>query len=210
MTVKLSTEMETDFVAALGEIQELNAMYYQCRSARLAGRHATFVSISNDTCSSFGKIVTVQSPQIGSLKDHCNIRETFHGSRVMRGNAVVNESLSCSFDPAKLVCISCAREHSVVGKDPVVVLFSDHNFVASLACEKEKCINVVRLENASLLDLLELLKELFSNVVLPEGSIFMFGSVSYLGRYGTSLYTRGWTEVVTLASDNCAEYGSVH
>jgi hypothetical protein len=153
--------METDFEAVPGETQELDAMYYQCRSAKLAGRQDTFVGISHD--SSFGKIVTVQSPQIGSLEDHCNIRETFHGSRVMRGNAVVNESLSCSFNPAKLVCISCACEHSVVGKDPVVVLFSDQNFVASLACEKEKCINVVRLENASLLDLLEFAKELFSN-----------------------------------------------
>jgi hypothetical protein len=30
----------------------------------------------------------------------------------------------------------------------------------------------------------------------------MFGSVLYLGRSGTSLYARGWTEVVALASDN--------
>jgi hypothetical protein len=120
----------------------------------------------------------------------------------MRGNTVVNESISCSFDPAKLVCISCASEHKVVGKDPVIVLFSDQNFVSKLDCEKEKCINIVRLENASLLELFELAKELFCNVTLPEGSIFMFGSASYLGRAGTSLYARGWTEVVALASDN--------
>jgi hypothetical protein len=148
-------------------------MYYQCRSARLAGRQDTFVSVTLD--SSFGKIVTVQSPPIGSFEDHCNIRGTFHGSRVLRGNVVVNESLSCSFDPAKMTCISCAREHGIIGKDPVVVLFSDQNFAASLACEREKCINIVRLENASLLDLFELAKEMFLHAVLPEGSIFMFG-----------------------------------
>jgi hypothetical protein len=87
-THPLSTTMETDFEVAPEESQELDAMYYQCRSARLAGRHDTFVSVTHD--SSFGKIVTVQSPQIGSFEDHCNIRGTFYGSRVMRGNAVVN------------------------------------------------------------------------------------------------------------------------
>jgi hypothetical protein len=59
----------------------------------------------------------------------------------------------------------------------------------------------VRVENATLLDLFEIAKEIFSNVSLPEGSIFMFGSASYLGRSGTSLYARGWTEVVALASE---------
>jgi hypothetical protein len=192
--------METDIEPATKVAPELDAMYYQCRSARLAGRQDTFVSLSNDN--SFGKIVTVQSPQIGSFEDHCNLEDTFHGSQIMRGNTVVNESISCSFDPAKLVCVCCEREHVIVGKEPITVLFSDQNFAARLQCEGGKCINVVRLENASLLELLDLSKEIFLNVTLPEGSIFMFGSASYLGRAGTSLYARGWTEVVALASDN--------
>jgi hypothetical protein len=53
----LSTTMETDIEAAPEDPQELDAMYYQCRSARLAGRQDTFVSVTLD--SSFGKIVTV-------------------------------------------------------------------------------------------------------------------------------------------------------
>jgi hypothetical protein len=195
----LSTAMEMDSESAADAPPELDAMYYQCKSARLESRTDVFVSVSQDN--SFGKVVSVQSPQIGSFEDHCNIKDKFHGSRVMRGNAVVNESISCSFDPANLVCISSSNEHGVVGKDPVIVMFSDENFVSKLDCNNDKCINVVRLENATLLDLFEIAKELFSNIALPEGSIFMFGSSSYLGRAGTSLYARGWTEVVALASD---------
>jgi hypothetical protein len=197
--LSLSTAMETDSERAAGAPQEFDAMYHQCKSARLASRTDVFVSVSQD--SSFGKVVSVQSPQLGSFEDHCNFNDTFHGSRVLRGSSVVNESISCSFDPANLVCISCNNEHGLVGKDPVIVMFSDQNFVSKLDCANDKCINVMRMENATLLDLFEISKELFSNVSLPEGSIFMFGSASYLGRSGTSLYARGWTEVVALASD---------
>jgi hypothetical protein len=74
----VSTAMETDSEPATKVAPELDAMYYQSRSARLAGRQDTFVSLSNDN--SFGKIVTVQSPQIGSFEDHCNLQDMFHGS----------------------------------------------------------------------------------------------------------------------------------
>ncbi len=195
----LSTAMETDVERAAAAPQEFDAMYHQCKSARLACRTDIFVSVSQDN--SFGRVVSVQSPQFGSFEDHCNFKDTYHGSRVLRGSSVVNESISCSFDPANLMCISCNNEHGLVGKDPLIVMFSDQNFVSKLECAKEKCINVVRVENATLLDLFEIAKEIFSNVTLPEGSIFMFGSASYLGRSGTSLYARGWTEVVALASD---------
>jgi hypothetical protein len=56
-------------------------------------------------------------------------------------------------------------------------------------------------ENATLLELLDMAKEIFARVTLPEGSIFMFGSASYLGSAGTSLYAGGWTEIVALASE---------
>jgi hypothetical protein len=35
---------------------------------------------------------------------------------------------------------------------------------------------------------------------LQDGSIFAFGSVSHLSRFGTSLYTNGWTKLVSAAS----------
>jgi hypothetical protein len=81
----------------------------------------------------------------------------------MKGNVVVNESLSCSFDLSKLNCLSCGTEHNIIGKDPLIVLFSDQNFPGTLGCRNGKCIkNIVRLENSSLSELFEIAREIFS------------------------------------------------
>jgi hypothetical protein len=165
-----------------------DAIYHQCKSARLYSRKDVLISVSPDA--SFGKTVIVQSPLLGSFSDRNDIEHTFHGSRVMKGSNVVNESLSCSFDLSKLNCISCGVEHSIIGKDPLVVLFSDQNFPGMLNSRHGKCINIVRLENSSLFELFDIAREIFGQVQLPEGSVFLFGSASDLGKSGTSLYTR--------------------
>jgi hypothetical protein len=118
----------------------------------------------------------------------------------MRGNETVNQSISCSFDPATLVCLSCDIEHPAFGDKPTVMIMSDQNFVPSLGTNDGNCIQIVRLENASLMELFELASEMFGKVALAEGSIFLFGSVSYLGRNGTSIYARDWTELVAHSS----------
>jgi hypothetical protein len=118
----------------------------------------------------------------------------------MRGNETVNQSISCSFDPATMVCLSCSVEHLAFGAKPSVILMSDQNFVPTLGTSDGNCIQIVRLENASLTELFELATEMFGNVTLAEGSILLFGSVSHLGRNGTSIYARDWTEVVALSS----------
>jgi hypothetical protein len=174
----------------------MDPMYYQCRSARLSCQKDTLVSVSVDE--SFGKRVIVNSPNVGSLEDHGQIEKTFQGSRVMRVNTTVNESLSASFDPANLVCISCGNDHQILDKKPVMFLFSDQNFVATIPGQNKDCLNVVRVENATLLELVDVAKEILGNAPLPEGSILMFGSASYLSRMGTSAYARGWTEVVAI------------
>jgi hypothetical protein len=193
-----TTAMETEATDTDLPTPKMDDAYYQCNSARTACRKETLVSVSHD--SSFGKTVTVQSPPIGSLLDHGEMDQTFHGSRVMKGHTIVNESISCSFDPGNLKCLSCAGEHNIIEKTPVIIVLSDQNFPANLGCADGKCINIVRMENASLLELYEIAKEMFVTVPLPEGSILMIGSASYLGRTGTSQYARSWTEVVALSS----------
>jgi hypothetical protein len=170
--------MERDGEEALAEAAPvdnvMDPMYYQCRSARLSCQKDKLISVSVDE--SFGKRVIVNSPNIGSLEDHGQIEKTFHGSRVMRGNTIVNESLSASFDPAKLVCISCGNDHQILDSGPVMFLFSDQNFVATIPGPNKDCLNVVRVENATLLELVDVAKEILGNAPLPEGSILMFGS----------------------------------
>jgi hypothetical protein len=190
--------MDTDQAPHCPPSSEMDASYIQCRAARLSGHKDLLISVSQDE--SFGKNVTVQSASIGSLEDHGNLHSTFFGSRMMRGNENVNQSISSSVDPAKLCCISCDTEHNVVGKDPFVVMFSDQNFVPSLNCASKQCISIVQIENCSLLELYEIAHEMFGNMNLPEGSVFLFGSASYLGRTGTSIYARDWSEVVALCT----------
>jgi hypothetical protein len=57
------------------------------------------------------------------------------------------------------------------------------------------------MENASLMELFEIAKEMFASVSLPEGSVLLIGSASYLGRTGTLQYAKSWTEVVSLSSN---------
>jgi hypothetical protein len=82
----------------------------------------------------------------------------------------------------------------------VTILFSEQNFVATAEHENGQCLNIVRLEDASLTDLLNLAKELFDRTTLPDGSVFLFGTASYLSRVGSGTYAKDWVTLVTQAS----------
>ncbi len=120
-----TTAMETEANDADLPMPKTDDAYYQCNSAHSACRKETLVSVSHDT--SFGKTVTVQSPPIGSLLDHGEMDQTFHGSRVMKGHTI-------PFDPGNLTCLSCAGEHNIIGKTPVINVLTDQNFPANLGC----------------------------------------------------------------------------
>jgi hypothetical protein len=187
----------------------LDALYYQCRASRTSSHREALVSISTD--GTFGKKVIAPAPIIGSLEDHAGITETFHGSRITRAGVTVNQSISMSFDPSNLSCITCKTEHEIIGKLPTVLCFSDQNFVPSLHDNKgggvAGCLNIVRVENPTLMELFELAKETFASTRFPEGSVMLFGSASYLGSCGTTIYAREWTAVAALAS---AHWCGVH
>ncbi len=51
----------------------------------------------------------------------------------------------------------------------------------------------------SLSDLIDLSCELFGNVRIPEGSVFLYSSASYLSRVGTGAYAGDWLSVVSQA-----------
>jgi hypothetical protein len=58
---------------------------------------------------------------------------------------------------------------------------------------------VVRQEDASLSDLFELSREIFENRKVLEGSVFLFGSASYLARVSTGTFAGDWLAVVCRA-----------
>jgi hypothetical protein len=136
-----ATAMDMDQTAHPVTPPEMDTTYVQCHAARISSHKDLLISVSQDE--TFGKTVSVQSASIGSLEDNGNLSGTFLGSRMMRGNETVNQSISASIDPAKLICISCETEHNIVGKDPIVVMLSDQNFVPCLNNASRGCISVV-------------------------------------------------------------------
>jgi hypothetical protein len=109
-------------------------LYLQCKTARRMSHVDRLISVTND-----GTTVTSASHQVGHLTDHANLHCTFHGSRIKKGSETVNQSISISFDPNTLVCISCTTEHKIMGSTPVTIAFSDQNFVANIAGKDGTC-----------------------------------------------------------------------
>jgi hypothetical protein len=75
-----STAMDTDLPipGTSGTIPSesgLDAVYFQCRSARISSFKYTLISVSRDE--SFGKKLSVQSPLFGSFEDHGNLGKNF-------------------------------------------------------------------------------------------------------------------------------------
>ena len=113
---------------------------------------------------------------------------------------VANQSISLSFDPAIMTCITCKKEHSVVaGTKPVCVCVSDQNFVSNIS-SGSNCVSVVRMESASLSELGDLMIEIFENVKLPPGLVVCVGSVSQLHRVSLTIYAQDWIRCVDTLS----------
>jgi hypothetical protein len=87
--------------------------------------------------------------------------------------------------------------HSITDSVPVTICFSDQNFVPFIHDSVGGCVGIVRLEDASLSDLVDICIEIFDKYDFPAGSVLMFGSVSYLYRVGVSLYTQNLIECCT-------------
>ncbi len=116
VAVASPVDMETEPTSSssVQQFSTLDPVYYQCH-------RDTLVSMNID--GTFGKRVISQAASFGTFEDHPGIQDTFHGTSILKGNTTVNQSVSMSFDPSKLVCISCEKEHNIVTRKPLVVLF---------------------------------------------------------------------------------------
>jgi hypothetical protein len=198
-TVEVPTA-EVSGVEAIGVsvVPSLGSLYYQCRSTRSSVKADVLVSLSQDE--TFGSMCESPTSRIGSF-DSVNdgIEKTFHGCRVRKGATEVNQAISMSFDPAGLVCVSCTKQHPVFQRKPVTIFVSDQNFVENLSTKgtvSGDCLNVVRLEDASLEDLADIVGEILEGRPPPDGSVFMFGSASYLHQVGVTCYAQAWVALV--------------
>ena len=172
-----------------------DATYVQCKASRTAGLrcHATDTSLGHTA----GKTTVLVKDRVGSLDlaGDTDFGSTFRGSRVSSNGNLVNQNISVSFDPATLKCTSCASQHSILPTNGsgLVVMVSDQNFVSCLSGH-DSCVPIIRVEDASLLELTDMLFEILDRYPIPPGTLFLVNSISHLSKVGTTRFAYDWIE----------------
>ena len=108
-----------------------------------------------------------------------------------------------SFDPKRMVCVTCPDEHVIMDgkRQPVCIVLSDHNFSPCVPAGRgETCMVIVRAEDGLLADLEYIFRDVFRNFSgptgsLPPGSIILLGSTSHLSLLGLSSYTEDYAKI---------------
>jgi hypothetical protein len=195
---KLSdTEDETED----SDTVKLGNGYAQCRAAREAGMavEVTDISCNSNALSSEKK----KGYRVGSMDKNLgtDISDCFKGVRIEQNGNLVNQYLSSSFDPSTLTCITCPSEHSVLGGGDGSECFvlSDQNFVATLpGSEGKSCLKIMRIENASLIELSGIFIEAMDKKNIRAGTCILISSLSYLSRVGAAAYAAEWRTAVSM------------
>jgi len=179
------------------ESSVIGATYTQCRNARTANLTANMHDVTLGR--SFGNMKVLQEDRVGSLDsaDDADLRKTFRGTRICAGGATVNQNMTATFDPQTLICTTCKVPHSIVPDDGsgFVFVLSDQNF-ATVLSGNENCVPIVRIEDATLDELFAMGKEILDRKTIPPGTLFLIGSVSYLAKVGTTIYSLEWLNLV--------------
>jgi len=132
--------------------------YRQCSAARsaVATRISVDVNIGFNGEPSGMEPVTKKLTFPGTLasdKDRDSTLRTFRGSRMCRGDKIINESVTMTIDPLNLTCLTCDREHKIGDKPgPTVVFLGDQNMdpIMTGGCTDESSVVTLRMENSSL------------------------------------------------------------
>jgi len=177
---------------------DLGVTHKQCVAARSVSSKVEVISLVTE---SFGVSALAEPVMLGTLNKagDYEVGKTFHGARAKKGGEMINQSVTLSLDPRNLTCLSCEKEHPLLQNNgkPIVMIFSDQNYIPMWSgSETESCVTVVRVMNPSLMELVDLLAEIIDRRHLPDGSVLLLGSVTFLQRVGVSVYAREWTKVV--------------
>ncbi len=114
---------------------------------------------------------------------------------VYREDLISMSVTSMTFNPKNWLCTACPKSHSVLeeggrggGDGRPVVFVTDKNFPAVLPSAGGRCLAIMRMEQASMDDLADMVIKLAKNVTIPETTVFVVGSLSHLSRVGTHGY----------------------
>jgi hypothetical protein len=180
---------------------KLGNSYTQCRAARevAMSREVTDISCNANALSTEKK----KGFRVGTMDRglDSDILNCFKGVRIEKNGNLVNQFLSCSFDPSSHMCITCSHEHAIGGggDGSECYVLSDQNFVATLpGCEGKKCLKIVRVENSSLVELAGIFLEIMENKSVKPGTCILITSLSYLSRVGAAAYASEWRVAVSM------------
>ena len=136
--------------------------------------------------------------RVGTFRNEGDSRIRFAKER---NDIVGMTNQSFSFDPETLTCSNCPVAHPVLKArmphkvddtedDRVILVLSDQNFPAVLPATTvhKKCLVIIRVENATLAELLEHFTLICKAAEFPRGGIIILSSASHLARVGTTQY----------------------
>jgi len=199
---KVHVEIQNTDNTAMEQETEINLghVYKQCKVARRSAHLAQVTRITRTEGGVLYNTDTVAAPVLGSFdEEDTDILRTFHGSRGHKGSEQVNQSVSSSFDPQNLSCVMCSEEHCILDQSKTtVVCFTDQNFPSTLSGNKDNCLAVMRMEDASLAELADLVIEVLTGSKIPTGTVLLIGSGSHLFRVGASAYAYDWIEMLSI------------
>jgi hypothetical protein len=182
-------------------LTKLGSGYTQCRAAREA---AMTVEVTDITCNE-NALTTERKKgyRVGTMDKNLNhdVANSFKGARIEKNGNLVNQFLSCSFDPSTHICITCSSEHSIWGggEGSECFVLSDQNFVAALpGCEGKDCLKIMRLENPSLTELASIFLEIMDKKTVKPGTCVLVTSLSHLSRVGAAAYAAEWRIAVNM------------
>ena len=189
--VTASESMEITGTLALG------AAYYQCRNTRRSKQASAVYNVTPGE--HVGNKTPTETMHLGNFDSQYDnsIINGFIGTR--NSQDALQQNMSCSFDPRSYTCLSCNSPHSVLSNKngngcPVTLILSDQNFPPNLYCPLEgQCAAVIRIEDASLSELVDIVIEIFPDG-LPNSTIILLGSGTHLLRTGSAGYARAWVE----------------
>ncbi len=154
----------------------LRVGYHQCKVARRGRvckevfdisveRVGTKFSVNPDHLSSFDQ-------QFDNAIENC-----FIGTH---NNPSCKQNISCTFDPRDLSCVVCPDSHSALvsregGKTPITLVLSDQSFPPIIeGGEGENCVRILRVEDGSLGEIVDLALEMFPNLPILVESFAMW------------------------------------
>jgi len=188
---KEQVNMDTDTISVLPNL------YYQSRTAKDATFSDTACVITGSE--QLGSAIGGEMPRVGSFeKTAADMGLCFTGTRVRRGPTETQQNGSFSFDPATMTCICCEKPHPVFSPgETTCICIADQNFPANLsgAGTDKMCIATIRIESASLLELVEIFFEIFADIKIPAGTTICMGSATHLHRTGPTIYATDWVAV---------------